>query len=342
MATGSAAKNGVLFRDAAVLERLPEVAIVVVDKTGTLTTGHAEIVTVVALGKALSSDALLALVASLEQSSEHPFAPVVIAGAAARNLPLTAAEDFIATPGQGVSGRVQGKKIFVGSAEFLQAQGIDTSAIKECSALQQSEGRSTLLVGIEGKAAGFIAIADPLKETSRAAVENLRAQGIRVMMVTGDQRTTAEAVARTLGVSEVRAGVSPAGKAELVRELQALGLVVAAAGDGINDAPALAQADVGIAMGTGTDIAMASAGVTLVHGDLHGILFARKIAVKTRTIMRQNLFLAFIYNVVSVPIAAGVLYPHWGLLLSPMLAAAAMSLSSVSVIFNALRLRQRS
>jgi Cu+-exporting ATPase len=339
VASGSAARVGVLFRDAAALERLPEVGVVLLDKTGTITAGRAQVSTVVAINRAYSSDVLLGLVASLEQASEHPFAAALIAGAADRKIGLSRVEEIAVAVGRGVRGRVAGKTLVVGSGEYLQEQGIAVELLHEHSEREQSQGHSTLLVAVDGLAVGFISLADPIKAGASEAVAALRRRGLRVVMLSGDQPLVVKTVARIVGIGEYHAQVRPEEKAAMVARLQREGAVVAMAGDGINDAPALAQADVGIAMGTGTDIAMAAAGITLVSGDLGALLRARKVSVAARRIMRENLWLAFGYNLLCVPIAAGVLYPCWGVLLNPMLAAAAMSASSLSVVVNSLRLR---
>jgi Cu+-exporting ATPase len=284
--------------------------------------------------------ALLVLAASLERASEHPLAAAIVAGAAARGLVLPDAEGFEAIPGKGIAGRTGGKNVLIGTRALLEMRGIDPRALTADAERLRSEGKTVMLVAIDGRAVGLVAVADPLKATTPDAIRALHADGLRIVMLTGDSRTTAEAVAQQLGLDDVMAEVLPEQKAAAVRRLQARGAIVAMAGDGINDAPALAQAQVGIAMGTGTDVAIESAGVTLVRGDLSGIVRARKLSRATLRNIRQNLVFAFLYNALGVPIAAGVLYPFFGLLLSPMLAAAAMSLSSVSVILNALRLRR--
>jgi Cu+-exporting ATPase len=334
---GRGAREGILIRDAEGLERMEKVDTLVVDKTGTLTAGKPKITAVKAAG-GFEEDDVLRLAASLEAGSEHPLAAAILSAARERNLKLSPAEGFDAPAGRGVTGRVDDRAIALGSRAFLDEQGIAPALDGEAEGLRAS-GETAVFIAIDGKEAGVIGIADPIKDTTPHALETLRASGIRVIMATGDNRTTAEAVARRLGITDVRAGALPDAKADFVAALRAQGRVVAVAGDGVNDAPALASADVGIAMGTGTDVAIESAAVTLVKGDLNGI--ARAL-VLSRTVMRnirQNLVFAFVYNVAGVPIAAGVLYPVFGLLLSPMIAAAAMSLSSVSVIGNALRLR---
>jgi Cu+-exporting ATPase len=339
--TGKGAGVGVLIRDAEALELLEKVDTLVVDKTGTLTEGKPKLVSVVALGDAGMDEArLLHLAASLERASEHPLAAAVVAGAEARGAVLTAARDFRSVTGKGVTGRVGGSAVALGNVALLESLGVDAGALRPRAEELRREGQTVMYVAVEGRLAGLLGVADPIKATTAEALATLQREGVRVVMLTGDSRTTAEAVARQLGIDEVVAEVLPEGKGDVVKRLQAGGRTVAMAGDGVNDAPALAQADVGIAMGTGTDIAMESASVTLVKGDLRGIARARKLSRGTLRNIRQNLFFAFVYNTLGVPIAAGVLYPFFGWLLSPMLAAAAMSLSSVSVIGNALRLRR--
>ena len=337
-ATGRGAQAGVLIRDAEALERLAGVDTLIVDKTGTLTEGKPKLAAVVPHGTTGEGE-LLSLAASLEKGSEHPLAEAIVEGAQERGLALADATDFDAVTGKGVHGSVGGRKVVLGNAAMLEADGIDPSPMAaEADALRR-EGRTAMFVAIDGQLAGLVAVADPIKANANETLAALRDSGLHVVMATGDSRLTAEAVARKLGLDEVRADMTPQGKQALIEELRAAGRKVAMAGDGINDAPALSAADVGIAMGTGADVAMESAGITLVKGDLSGILRARRLAQATMSNIRQNLFLAFVYNAVGVPVAAGVLYPFIGMLLSPMLAAAAMSLSSVSVIGNALRLR---
>jgi Cu+-exporting ATPase len=339
VATGKGAGLGILFRDAQALELMGRVDTLVVDKTGTLTEGKPRLVSVVA-DAGQDERALLARAAAVERASEHPLAAAVAAGAAARGGSVPAATEFEAIPGQGVAGRVGVTPVLLGSRRLLEQRGAAPGEALVTRADElRARGETVVFVAIEGRAAGLLGIADPIKASTPEALAELRAQGVRVVMLTGDGRATAEAVARTLGIDEVIAEVLPAEKAATVKRLQAAGRFVAMAGDGINDAPALAQAQVGIAMGTGTDVAMQSAGVTLVRGDLRGLARARGLSAATMKNIRQNLFFAFAYNTLGVPIAAGVLYPFFGLLLSPMMAAAAMSLSSVSVIANALRLR---
>ncbi|MEM7530184.1 MAG: heavy metal translocating P-type ATPase [Pseudomonadota bacterium] len=335
VASGRGAQAGVLIRDAEALERFSKAATLIVDKTGTLTEGRPRLTEVVAEG--MAEDDLLALAASLERGSEHPLAEAILAGARERGLDLADASDFEAVTGRGVKGRVGEHETMLGNAAMME--GLDLGALAEKAEALQSEGRTAMFVTVDGRVAGLVAVADRIKETTPAAIRALHEAGLRIVMATGDSPRTAEAVARELGIDEVRAGVSPEDKAALVEELRRAGGLVAMAGDGVNDAPALAAADVGIAMGTGADVAMESAGITLVKGDLMGFVRARRLAQATMANIRQNLFFAFAYNAAGVPVAAGILYPVMGMLLSPMLAAAAMSLSSVSVIANALRLR---
>jgi Cu+-exporting ATPase len=339
VAVGRGAGSGVLVRDAEALERLERVDTLIVDKTGTLTLGKPRLVTVIRLGD-LPDAEIVRLAASVERGSEHPLATAIVAGAAERNLAPAPVEDFRSATGRGVVGRVEGRTVAVGNAAQLAALGVPAGDhAAEADGLRR-EGQTAVLVAVDGRVAGILGVADPVKESTPEALRVLRAAGVRVIMATGDSRTTADAVARRLGLDEVVAEVLPEQKAELVRRLRAEGRVVAVAGDGVNDAPALALADVGIAMGTGTDVAIESAGVTLLHGDLRGIVRARRLSGATMRNIRQNLVFAFGYNALGVPVAAGVLYPWIGLLLDPMLASAAMSLSSVSVIGNALRLNR--
>ena len=338
---GRGAQSGVLIKNAEALERMEKVDTLVVDKTGTLTEGKPKVTAVRATG-GFAEDEFLRLAASLERSSEHPLAGAIVNEAKKRGLELWEPKEFDAPAGKGVVGEVEGRKLLIGNAGFLKASGISTAELlREANELRK-DGATVIFGAIDGAAAGLIAIADPIKEAALEAVEALRGEGIRVVMLTGDNQTTAEAVARGLGIDDVKAGVLPANKSEAVEGLRKQGRIVAMAGDGVNDAPALAAADVGIAMGTGTDVAIESAGVTLLKGDLRGILRARRLSQATMRNIRQNLFFAFIYNAAGMPIAAGVLYPAFGILLSPVIAAAAMSLSSVSVIGNALRLRKAS
>lgn len=339
VASGKGAGAGVLFRDAEAIERLRDVDTVVVDKTGTLTEGRPRLVTVEpAVG--FDEEELLRLAAGVERASEHPLAAAIVAGAEARDVAPARAEGFDSLTGKGVRGTVDGREVAVGNARLLAELGAAAGDLEARADALAGEGRTVMLVVVDGRPAGLLAVADPIKESTPAAIDALRTLGLRVVMLTGDREETARAVARELGIDEVLAEVLPEEKNEAVARLQAEGRVVAMAGDGINDAPALARADVGIAMGTGTDVAMESAGVTLVKGNLDGIVRARKLSRTTVRNIWQNLFFAFVYNAAGVPVAAGVLYPFFGLLLSPMLAAAAMSFSSVSVIANALRLNR--
>ncbi|MDR3498811.1 MAG: heavy metal translocating P-type ATPase [Parvibaculum sp.] len=335
---GRAAQAGILIRNADALERMEAVDTLVVDKTGTLTEGRPSL-TAVVTAQGFDENEVLRLAAAVERASEHPLGAAIVAAAKARGLPLVEANDFVSASGKGASGRVEGKHVLVGNAAFLEESGLSAAALAAQAEALRHDGVTAIFAGIDGKPAGIFAIADAIRETTPAAVAALKAGGIRVVMLTGDNATTAEAVARKLGIDEVEAGVLPERKAEVVKTLKAKGRIVAMAGDGINDAPALAAADIGIAMGTGTDIAMESAGITLLKGDLMGIVQARALSAATMRNIRQNLFFAFAYNAAGIPIAAGVLYPAFGVLLSPVIAAAAMALSSVSVIGNALRLR---
>ncbi|RWQ18814.1 heavy metal translocating P-type ATPase [Mesorhizobium sp.] len=337
-ATGRGAHAGVLIKEAAALERFASVDTLIVDKTGTLTEGRPKLTDVVATN-GFSEEELLALAAGLEKGSEHPLAEAIVDGAATRGVTVAEASAFEAVTGKGVSGSVSGKTVALGNAAMMADLGVDTASISAKAEALQLEGKTAMFVAVDKKLAGIVAVADPIKATTAEAIKALHESGLRIIMATGDNERTANAIARSLGIDEVRAGLLPEQKAALVEELRAKGAGVAMAGDGVNDAPALAAADVGIAMGTGADVAVESAGITLVKGDLNGIVRARTLAQATIRNIRQNLFFAFLYNVLGVPVAAGVLYPLTGTLLSPMLAAAAMSLSSVSVIANALRLR---
>jgi P-type Cu+ transporter len=339
--TGRGAEAGVLIRNAEALETLEKVTTIVVDKTGTLTEGKPKLVTVEPQG-GIDAAMLLRLVASLEHVSEHPLAAAIVAGARDRNIALAEVRDFQSVTGKGVTGTVDGRLVSIGNLRHVEGRGVVAASLRDRADALRREGQTVMFVDIDGQPAGLIGVADPIKATSAEAIQALHRQGIKVVMLTGDNRTTAEAVARAVGIDQVEADVLPDQKAAVVRRLQERGEYVAMAGDGINDAPALAAAHVGIAMGTGTDVAMESAGVTLVKGDLRGIVRARRLSSATMKNIRQNLFFAFVYNVVGVPIAAGMLYPFFGLLLSPMIASAAMTLSSVSVIGNALRLRTAS
>ena len=339
VAAGKGATAGVLFRNAEAIEVLRTVDTLVVDKTGTLTIGKPRLMSVVA-AQGFSDEQVLRAATSVERASEHPLAAAIIAGAAQRGIEVPAATDFSSMTGKGVRGLAGGHVVHVGNEAMLADLGIDARDMIALGENLRRDGQTVMFVAIDGKPAGFIGVADPIKETTRDAIAELHAQGLRIVMLTGDSRTTAEAVARKLGIDEIVAEVLPEQKADVIKRLQRQKHIVAMAGDGINDAPALAQAQVGIAMGTGTDVAMESAGVTLVKGDLRGIARARRLSSATMRNIRQNLFFAFVYNSIGVPVAAGALFPHFGILLSPMIAAAAMSFSSVSVITNALRLRQ--
>jgi Cu+-exporting ATPase len=338
VAMGKGATMGVLFKNAEAIELLHRADTLVVDKTGTLTLGKPRLVSVVSLGGA-REEQWLRLAASLERASEHPLAAAIVEGAKERRLELLYPEDFESLTGRGVRGTVAGRSVAVGNAKLMEELGIDLGIAGERAEALRREGETVMFVAADGSLVGLLGVADPIKETTPEAIRQLRGEGVRIVMLTGDNRSSAEAVARKLDLDEVVAEVLPDQKAEVIKRLQAEGRVVAMAGDGINDAPALAQAEVGIAMGTGTDIAMESAGVTLVKGDLRGIVRARRLSRATMRNIKQNLFWAFAYNSAGVPIAAGVLYPFFGLLLSPIIAAAAMSFSSVSVVGNALRLR---
>ncbi len=339
VAAGKGATAGVLFRNAEAIEVLRTVDTLVVDKTGTLTRGKPELASVVAVNGSDENE-LLGLAASVERASEHPLAAAIIAAAEGRGLSVRAATDFASITGKGVRGTVAGKRVALGNGALLEELRVDARELTEGAEKLRGEGQTVMFVVVDDKPAGLIGVADPVKETTPEAIRELHAAGLRIVMLTGDSKTTAQAVAKKLGIDEVIAEVLPGQKAEAIQRLQQQGRIVAMAGDGINDAPALAQAEVGIAMGTGTDVAMEAAGVTLVKGDLRGIVRARRLSHATMANIRQNLFFAFVYNALGVPIAAGVLYPFLGVLLSPMIAAAAMAFSSVSVIGNALRLRR--
>src|SRR5262245_25562962 len=338
VSVGRGAQAGVLIKNAEALERFEKVDTIVVDKTGTLTEGRPRVVALRAASPFAEND-VLRLAGSLERASQHPLGAAIVNAAKERNLSLADVQDFDAPVGKGVTGNVEGRQLVIGNARMLNEAGIDVGALAADAQALRQEGATAMFIAIDGKAAGVIAVADPIKSTTPGAVAALKAEGIRVVMLTGDNATTAMAVAAKLGITEVEAEVLPEDKSEVVKHLRARGRVVAMAGDGVNDAPALAAADVGVAMGTGTDVAMESAGVTLVKGDLNGIVRTRRLSAATMSNIRQNLFFAFIYNAAGVPVAAGVLYPVLGILLSPIIAAAAMALSSVSVIGNALRLR---
>lgn len=335
---GKGAQAGVLIKNAEALERMEKVDTLVIDKTGTLTEGKPTVTKIVP-AEGFTGDELLALAASLEQGSEHPLAHAIVVAAKDKGLSLTTAEDFDSPTGKGVIGKIKGSHIALGNVMLMEERSVDVVSLSAQADELRSNGATVIFIAVEGKAAGLLAIADPIKETTPAAIKALHVQGICIVMLTGDNRRTAEAVAKQLGIEKVEAEILPEDKGRIVKKLQNEGKIVAMAGDGTNDAPALAAADVGIAMGTGTDVAMESAGVTLLKGDLTGIVRARKLSVATMSNIRQNLFFAFVYNMGGVPIAAGVLYPIFGILLSPIIAAAAMSLSSVSVIGNALRLK---
>jgi Cu+-exporting ATPase len=337
--TGRGASAGVLIKNAEALELLARVDTLVVDKTGTLTEGRPT-VTAIDVAGAWSGDEILRLAAAVERGSEHPLAAAIVKEAEARHLAIPAAAGFASTTGRGVSGQVDGRRVELGNAEMMRERGIDAGSFAASADARRGEGETVLLVAVDGALAGLIAVADPIRATAREAIRGLRAERVTLIMLTGDNRVTAAAIARQLGIDEVRAEVLPGDKRAVVEELQRAGRLVAMAGDGINDAPALAQATVGIAMGTGTDIAIESAGIALVKGDLRGIVRARRLSRATVRNIRQNLFLAFVYNTLGVPVAAGVLYPIAGILISPIWASAAMTMSSLSVIANALRLRK--
>ncbi|MCA0201035.1 MAG: heavy metal translocating P-type ATPase [Proteobacteria bacterium] len=335
---GRGAQHGVLIKNAEALERLEKVDTLVVDKTGTLTEGRPSVTAIVG-ARGFQESEILRLAAGVERASEHPLARAIVNAAIQRNEKIPAVTDFDSPTGQGALGIVDGRKVVIGQDSYLSSIGIDVAEVRQQADQLRTDGATAVYVGVDGKAAGVIGIADRIKGTTAAALEALKRHGVHVVMLTGDHRATAEAVARQLGITEVEAQVLPDQKSAVVQRLKAKGHIVAMAGDGVNDAPALAAADVGVAMGTGTDVAMESAGITLVKGDLTGIVRARALSRATMRNIRQNLFFAFVYNAAGVPIAAGVLYPVFGLLLSPIIAAAAMALSSVSVIANALRLR---
>ncbi len=337
-ATGRGAQAGVLIKDAEALERFAKVDTLIVDKTGTLTEGRPKLTDVVTVDGFDQAD-LLALAASLERGSEHPLAEAIVEGAQVRGATLAPASGFDAVTGKGVLGTVSGRKVALGNAAMMADISADVSSLKDSADALRSEGRTVMFIAVDGKLAGIVAVADPVKATTVEAIRALHEKGLKIIMATGDNERTARAVAARLGIDEVRADMLPEAKQKLIEELRAKGARVAMAGDGVNDAPALAAADVGIAMGTGADVAVESAGITLVKGDLNGIVRARTLAQATIRNIKQNLFFAFVYNALGVPVAAGILYPVFGTLLSPMIAAAAMSLSSVSVIANALRLR---
>ena len=338
VAMGRGASLGVLFKNAEAIELMRKVDTLVVDKTGTLTEGKPKLVSVEPVD-GFDGDQLLRLAATLERGSEHPLAAAIVKGAEERGAKLSTTEGFESLTGRGVRGRIENSSVALGNAKLLEELGVDPGVLAEMAETMRADGQTVMFVVVEKEIAGLLAVADPIKQTTAEAIRRLHTDGIRIVMLTGDSRTTAQAVASKLQIDEVVAEVLPDGKAGVVKRLQGEGRFVAMAGDGINDAPALAQAQVGIAMGTGTDVAMESSGVTLVKGDLRGIVRARSLSRATMSNIKQNLFFAFVYNSLGVPIAAGILYPFFGLLLSPMIAAAAMSFSSVSVITNALRLR---
>jgi Cu+-exporting ATPase len=335
---GRGAQIGVLIKQAEALERMEKIDTVVVDKTGTLTEGKPKLVSIVA-APGCDENELLRLAAGVERASEHPLADAIVRAAKERNLDLSKVEEFASPTGKGATGKVDGKTVLLGNSKFLTSAGIETRSFNDQAERLRHDGATVIYVAIDGKLAGLFAIADPIKASTPAALKALAAEGIKVIMLSGDNRTTANAVARKLGITDVEAEVLPDQKSAVIGKLQKAGRIVAMAGDGVNDAPALAAADVGIAMGTGTDIAIESADITLLRGDLEGIVRARRLSQATMRNIRQNLFFAFIYNAAGIPIAAGILYPAFGILLSPEISAAAMALSSVSVVGNALRLR---
>jgi P-type Cu+ transporter len=334
---GRGAHAGILVRDAEALERLESIDTIVIDKTGTLTEGKPTLVAITPV-EGIDEATLLQLTASVERASEHPLAKAIVIAAKQRELGLKDVTDFVSPSGKGASGVIDGKRIALGNAMLMSELGVDTKRSEDVAAAARQQGTTAIFVAIDNAVAGVMAIADPVKSSAKATLDRLRAEGLRIVMLTGDNETTARAVAKTLGIDEVEAGVLPERKSDVVTRLKSEGRRVAMVGDGVNDAPALAAADVGIAMGTGTDVAIESAGVTLLTGDLAGLVRARKLSQATMRNIRQNLTFAFIYNAAGVPIAAGILYPVFGILLSPMIGAAAMALSSVSVIGNALRL----
>jgi Cu+-exporting ATPase len=338
VATGRGAEAGVLVRNAAALERLAKVDTLVIDKTGTLTEGKPALTGVETM-PGFTSDEVLRLAASLEAGSEHPLAAAILRGAETRGLTPDKVADFAAVTGQGVKGRVDTRSALLGNQRLMEGAKIDSAPLASSAEARRKEGETVMFLGVDGKLAGLVAVADPIKPTAAEAIAKLHRLGLKIVMATGDNETTAKAVAARLGIDEVRASLRPEDKLTIIKGLQEKGAVVAMAGDGINDAPALAQADVGIAMGTGADVAMESAGLTLLKGDLRGVVRAVNLARATMRNIKENLFFAFVYNALGVPVAAGVLYPAFGILLSPIIAAAAMSFSSVLVVGNALRLR---
>jgi len=335
---GRGAQAGVLVKNAEALETMERIDTLVVDKTGTLTEGKPSVTAVVAVSD-FEENELLRLAAGVERASEHPLAVAIVSAAEARKISIPPVEDFDSPSGKGAAGSVEGRHVLLGNLHFMLEKMVDTSALAAKADELRMDGATAIYAAIDGKLAGIFAIADPIKKTTPAALKALREDGVRIVMLTGDNKTTADAVAKRLGIDEVEAEILPDQKSAIIVKLKKEGRVVAMAGDGVNDAPALAAADAGIAMGSGTDVAMESAGVTLLKGDLQGIVRARLLSRATMRNIRQNLFFAFVYNAVGVPIAAGALYPAFGVLLSPIVAAAAMALSSVSVIANALRLR---
>jgi Cu+-exporting ATPase len=335
---GRGAQAGVLIKNAESLERMEKIDTLVIDKTGTLTEGKPKVTAIVAEA-GFDETGLLAFAATLETGSEHPLAHAIVEAAKEKGLTLPQISDFDSPTGKGVVGQIEGQLVALGNVKLMDDLKIDVAGLSSRADELRSNGATVIFMAVGGKAAGLLAIADPIKATTHEAIQALQKSGLRVVMLTGDNKVTAQAVARQLGIAEVEAEVLPEDKSRIVKKLQAEGRVVAMAGDGTNDAPALAAADVGIAMGTGTDVAMESAGVTLLKGDLNGIVKARRLSVAVMRNIRQNLFFAFIYNMAGVPIAAGILYPTFGILLSPVMAAAAMALSSVSVVANALRLK---
>jgi Cu+-exporting ATPase len=335
---GRGAQCGVLIKNAEALELMEKVDTLVVDKTGTLTEGKPKVVAI-RPAPGIGETELLQIAASLERASEHPLAHAIVAAAGERGLTLSEPEAVDSPVGKGVLGRVNGRSVVIGNAPFLSEQGVEPDALDADAEQLRRDGATVIFVAVDGRSIGILGIADPVKTSAPEALAALKAAGIRVIMLTGDNRATAEAVAKKLGISDVEAEILPDQKSAVVAKLKAQGRVVAMAGDGVNDAPALAAADVGIAMSSGTDVAIESAGVTLLKGDLNGIVRARRLSQATMRNIRQNLFFAFFYNVAGIPVAAGLLYPLFGILLSPMIAAAAMAASSVSVIANALRLR---
>ena len=339
VATGKGATMGVLFKNAEAIETMRKIDTLVVDKTGTLTLGKPKLTDLITTGN-VSEEKLLQLAASLERVSEHPLATAIVEGSKERGIKLAEVTEFASHTGKGVSGTVEGSNVSLGNLKLMQDFGIATEELAQRAEAMRKEGQTVMFVSADGKLLGLLAVSDPIKETTPQAIGALHDEGLRVVMLTGDNRVTADAVAAKLGIDQVVAEVLPDEKVAVIQRFQDEGCIVAMAGDGINDAPALAQAQVGIAMGTGTDVAMESAGITLVKGDLTGIVRARKLSRATMANIKQNLFFAFVYNSLGVPVAAGVLYPFLGILLSPMIAAGAMSLSSVSVVSNALRLRR--